>query len=65
MNINRPKIEKERKRNGWNYTHLAKEMGISKQRLHFILSSEYKSNTFRTVELFAKALGVDGKDLIQ
>ena len=65
MQINLSKIEKERERNGWNYTRLAEEMGISKQRLNFILSPKYKSNTFQTIEMLAKALSVDPKDLIQ
>ena len=64
MQINFLKIEKERKRYGWSYTRLAEEIGISKQRLSFILGLKYKRNTFRTIEMLAKALNVDPKDLI-
>jgi DNA-binding Xre family transcriptional regulator len=64
MNINIQKIKKEMAKNGWNYTRLAKEMGISKQRLHFIFSPKYKSHTLRTIERFAQVLELEPKDLL-
>jgi DNA-binding Xre family transcriptional regulator len=65
MKINLIKIKKEMARNGWNNTKLANVMGVSKQRLNYVLSPRYKSNTFRTIDLIAKALSLDSRDLVK
>lgn len=64
MQINFEKIKKEMARNSWNISQLAKEMDISRQKLHFIFSPKFKSHTLKTIESLATALGVDPKDLV-
>jgi len=65
MKLNVKKIEKEIKRLGLTHTSLAKLMGKSRTTVVTLLHKKEKSYTFKTVENFAQALGVDGKDLIQ
>lgn len=63
MKINSKKIERELKRLGWTRNQLAEEMGKTRQWVYFVMTNN-KSHTFKTVERFASALGVDSKDLV-
>ena len=65
MKINTKKIHLEIKRLGWTSYRLAKEMGRKPQWVYYVLTGNHKSGlTFKTVERFASALGLDPKDLI-
>ena len=61
MQLNIKKIERELKRLGWNKSRLGREMGMSKQAIHYY----FKSNvTLMKVEKLAKALNLDARDLL-
>ncbi len=64
MKLNIKKINNEMNRLGWNQLRLAKEMGVHRGRVSFILKHEPDSMTLRTVEKFAMALACDPKDLL-
>ena len=61
MKLNTKKIMAELKRLDWNYVKLAKEMGISRQLVHYYLHS---APSIVKVEKLAKALNIDSKDLL-
>jgi len=64
MKLNIPKILSEINRLGWSKYRLSKEMNIANQTIYKILNSDGRGYTFRTVEQFSKALGLEDKDLI-
>ena len=65
MKLNVKKIEKEIKRLGLTHTSLAKLMGKSRTTVVTLLHKKTGGYTLKTVENFARALGMDGKDLVQ
>jgi DNA-binding Xre family transcriptional regulator len=64
MKLNIEKIEKEMKKNNWNYSQLAAKMGFHRQRLSLVLGKKYKWTNLRTIEKFALVFELDPKDLI-
>ena len=64
MKLNIKKIEKEIKRLGLTHTSLAKLMGKSRTTVVTLLHKKKGSYTFKTVDNFSKALGLEAKDLI-
>tara|TARA_Y100000310_G_C20420725_1_gene686553 strand:+ start:364 stop:558 length:195 start_codon:yes stop_codon:yes gene_type:complete len=63
MEINSKKIQLEMDRMGWSVEEVADRMDRKVQWVYFVMSNK-GSHTFRTVERFALALGVDPKDLV-
>jgi len=58
--LNTDKIERELKRLGMTKTNLAELMGISKQKLHYIL----KEKPIKHAHKFGEVFDVSGKDFI-
>lgn len=63
MVLNIPKIKSILAERGWTAYTLAERLGIRHQWFYSILSGNGQV-TLRTVDVFARALNVDGKDLI-
>ena len=61
MKLNTEKIYRELSRLGWKKSRLAKELGITRQGVHYYLSSK---PTVWKVEKLADVLGLDAKDLL-
>ena len=61
MKLNIEKINRELTLLGWNKSRLAKELGITRQGVHYYLSSK---PTVWKVEKLADVLGLDAKDLL-
>lgn len=64
MKLNVKRINNEMNRLGWNQLRLAKEMGVHRGQVSFILKHHPDSMTLKTVEKFARALACDPKDLL-
>lgn len=64
LKLNTEKIQKELKRLNWSQIRLAQEMGCKRQYINYILNNA-EDIQLKTIEKFAKALDVDGKDLIK
>lgn len=62
MKINTEKIKREIKRQGISQMGFAESIGMTRQGLWEVLTRE--TTTFKTLNLIAEALGVDGKDLL-
>ena len=62
MKLNLKKIKQEMKRQHLNQTSLAKRLGVTRQRVNYILKSG--AVTFRVTDMIARVLNVDSKDLI-
>lgn len=62
MRVNTEKIEFELKRLGWTQTKLAKEIDMTRQGISYIMMK--KTAPLKTLDRIAKALHVDGKDLL-
>ena len=65
MKINAKKIKTEMKRLGWNYERLAKEMGVVRTYIYAYLDNKHSNPTLKTIQKFADALDLDGKDLLK
>jgi len=61
MKLNTEKIYRELSLLGWKKSRLAKELGITRQGVHYYLSSK---PTVWKVEKLADVLGLDAKDLL-
>jgi len=64
MKVNISKIEKEMKRLGWSVATLAEKAGLSRQTIYDRLKSNTGGN-MQTVDDIAKALNMDGKELLE
>ena len=62
MKINIKKIKLEMKRKNMSQVDLSRKLGLTRQRIWYILNFGVKS--YRVTEMLAKALNVDAKDLI-
>ena len=62
MRVNVEKIEFELKRLGWSYTRLAKEIGMTRQGISYIMVNQRAP--LKTLDRIAKGLCVDPKDLL-
>jgi len=63
LKVNTKKIGSEIKRLGVSQAEFATRCGISRQLLHFIIST--KRSSFNTIAQIADAMGVDPKDLLE
>ena len=63
LSLDVDRLNSELNRRKWNKTRLAKEMGVSKQRVSHILSKP-ESATLQTIENIARALHIPGTDLL-
>lgn len=64
MKLNVTRIKQELDRLGWTPLRLSKEMKMANQTVYKILNSNGSNYTLRTIDRFARALGIDPKDLI-
>lgn len=64
MKLNTQKIEKELKRLGWTRADLARALNVHRQAVYIFLAQDTLPR-LGTVEKYARALGVDPKDLIK
>jgi hypothetical protein len=65
MKLNIIKIKKEIARLGINYSEFARRINRKRQWVDWLLrEGAEKSHTFNTVDLLAKALEIDEKDLL-
>jgi predicted transcriptional regulator len=64
MRLNTEKIKKEMARLNWTQTRLAKEMGVKRQYVQYMLKSG-TNPTIKTINRFAAALDVSPMDLVQ
>jgi len=62
MRVNVEKIEFELKRLGWTQTRLAKEVGMTRQGISYIMLKQRAP--LKTLDRIAKGLCVDPKDLL-
>jgi len=62
MRVNTEKIKHELKRMGWTQIRLAKEIGMSRQALWYIMKKQ--TAPLKTIDRIAKGLHLDGKDLL-
>lgn len=62
MKLNTKKIKTEMKRQKLRQTDIALKLGLTRQRIHYIINSGTKS--FRVTEMIAKVLKLEPKDLI-
>ena len=65
MKLNTKKILTELTRLDKNQSWLARQMGVSRSWINYIMTQSDRSFTFRTVDKIAKALNLDSKDLIK
>ena len=65
MELNRKKISLEMERLGWTQSELARRMEKKRQQINRILKNNRFGVSFKTVDRFADALGLDPKDLIK
>jgi len=63
LKLNVKKIEFELKRLGWNQSRLAEETGMTRQGVSIALIRQ--ATLLRTIDKFAKALGVHPRDLLK
>ena len=63
MKLNRKKIRREMVRLKWNQSRLAKEMNVSRQRVHQILNDDGNSS-LDNIQRIGQTLGIDPKDLL-
>lgn len=61
MELNIKKIETEMKRLGWTKTKLGRELGMSKQAIHYWFNSKV---TIMKAERLAQILNVSARDLL-
>jgi transcriptional regulator with XRE-family HTH domain len=61
MKINTQRIKYELSRKGWSQNRLASELGVTRQGLHYMLTTK---PTVTRVERIAEVLGVNFMDLI-
>ena len=64
MRFNKEKLEAELERLGWTKQKLAEEMKVDRQYVDYYLRPGINM-TIKTIERFASALNMDGKDLIK
>ena len=64
MKFNIKKVRNELKRLKWTQERLGQEMNMERRTINAHLSRPNTSKTFKTIEKFARALGMDPKDLI-
>ena len=64
MKLNTQKIEKELKRLGWTRADLARVLNVKRQAVYIFLAQDTLPR-LSTLEKYARALGVDPKDLIK
>jgi len=64
MKLNVTRITQELDRLGWSRYRLSKEMKMANQSVYRILKENGNNYTIKTVERFAKVLGIDPKDLL-
>ena len=62
MRIKIEKIDFELKRLGWSRSKLAQQMGISRQRLSYVLGHSYPK--LQVLERLAKTIQISARDLI-
>jgi len=62
MKVNTQKIRFELKRLKWTQSKLAKEIGMSRQALWYIMKNQ--TAPLKTIDRIAKPLHLDGKDLL-
>ena len=68
MEFNRDKVLTELARLKWTRKKLASKMGVTRQYVEFYLrpkKKDTKNMTLKTIDRFALALNMDGKDLIK
>ena len=63
MRLKIEKIDFELKRLGWNRSELARQMGISSQRLSYVLRRSYVK--LDTLDRIAKTIQIDTRDLLE
>ena len=63
MRLKIEKIDFELKRLGWNRSELARQMGISSQRLSYVLRRSYVK--LKTLDRIAKTIQIDTRDLLE
>ena len=61
--LNTKKLKLEMDWRGWNFSDLAREMGIPRQRLGAMLHAEYGPSLVSTARI-ARALGINYKELL-
>lgn len=64
MKLDTEKIKQELDKRGWSIYRFGKEISMANQSLYKILNEGGDNFTLTTVQRFADALGVDGKDLL-
>jgi len=62
MRVNTEKIKFELKRLKWTQTRLAKEIGMTRQGISYIMKKQ--TAPLKTIDRIAKPLHLDGKDLL-
>ncbi len=63
MKVNIKKIDFELRRLGWTRTQLAQQMGISRQRLSYVLGHSYPK--LDVLDKLAQTIQVSTRDLIE
>jgi len=62
MKLNIKEIKSEMKRQHMKQIELAKRLGVTPQRVHYILN--HGTLSYRVTDMIARVLNVDSKDLI-